>query len=189
MTPEISLVKVNSPMDARTFEALLSCVQPIRREQILRQGVQAKREVMLAGDILAMHLIQKVFDIPAKEQVVSYTEQGKPYLQNHSRVHYSISHSDQWVACAVFDSPVGLDIQTIGTFNDGVAKRVCNEAELLQLAQSKDAASLFTKLWTQKEAVVKKSGAGIFRGNIKHCLEGQHVESEQMDGYWLSIAY
>lgn len=188
MTPEIYLVKVNTPIDEITFQYLLRFVQSEKQERILKQKIKQNADNMLIGEILAKTAIKKTFGIDISKQNFTYTEYGKPYLSNYPEVHFNISHSVEYVACAVSDKPIGVDIQKISEYNSNVAKRVCNEKELVQIENSLDKASEFTKLWTQKEAVLKMYGPGIASGDIKYCLDNHNVQSEKVEDYWMSIS-
>lgn len=187
MTPEICLVKVNSPIDENTFQYLLEYVQAEKQERILKQKIKQNADNMLIGEILAKVVIKKTFGIDIKKQNFTYTEHGKPYLTNYPDVHFNISHSGEYVVCGVSDKPIGVDIQKIGEYNYDVAKRVCNEKELVQIENSLNKASEFTKLWTQKEAVLKMHGIGIAGGDIKNCLDNHSVQSERIEDYCVSM--
>lgn len=106
-------------------------------------------------------MIYKVFQIPFADQHLSYGEYEKPYLTNIHDVHFNISHSGQYVACAVADQPVGIDIQEIISYRPELAVRVCSEKEISLVASSYDPSYTFTKIWTQKEAYIKMTGRGI----------------------------
>ncbi len=165
MTPEIYLVKVNSPIAENTFKYLLNFVQTEKQKHILKQKIKQNVDNMLTGEILAKTVIKKTFGIDIAKQEFAYTEYGKPYLINYPDVHFNISHSGKYVTCTVSYNPVGIDIQRISEYNSDVAKRVCNEKELKQIEDSLNKASEFTKLWTQKEAVLKMYGTGIASGD------------------------
>lgn len=188
MTPEIYLAKVNSPIDENTFQCLLEFVQMEKQERILKQKIKQNADNMLIGEILAKTVIKKTFGIDIVKQKFAYTEYGKPYLSDFPNVHFNISHSGEYVACCVSDKPVGTDIQKIGEYNSDVAKRVCNEKELVQIENSLDRASEFTKLWAQKESVLKMYGTGIASGDLKNCLDNHNVQSERIEDYWLSVS-
>lgn len=188
MTPEICLVKVNSPIDENTFQYLLKYVQSEKQERILKQKIKQNADNMLIGEILAKVVIKKTFGIDISQQEFAYTEHGKPYLPDYPDVHFNISHSGEYVVCGVSDKPIGVDIQKIGEYNYDVAKRVCNEKELVQIENSLNKASEFTKLWTQKEAVLKMHGIGIAGGDIKNCLGNHNVQSERIEDYWVSVS-
>ena len=184
----IYIVKHHVPIDKSTFRFLLKCVHPTKREQILTQRIKQNADNMLIGKILARVAIKKTFGIDIKNQEFACNEYGKPYLLNYSDVHFNISHSGQYVACAVSDKSVGIDIQKISEYNPAIAKRVCTGKELKQIENCTDKSSEFIKLWTQKEAVLKMYGTGIANADIKNCLNNQNVQSERIENYWLSVA-
>ena len=93
------------------------------------------------------------------------------------------------VACILGDKPVGIDIQKISEPKAGVVERVCNKKELDEIENSSDKATEFTKIWTQKEAVIKCKGTGIFNSDIKECLKGNYVKSQRFEDFWISISY
>ena len=189
MTPEICIVKANSPIDENTFQFLLKFVQTEKQDRVLKQKIKRNADNMLVGEILAKTVIKRTFGVDIAKQKFAYSEYGKPYLSNDPNVHFNVSHSGDYVVCAVFNKPIGVDIQKIGEYNSDVSKKVCNEKELLQIENSLDKASEFTKLWTQKEAVLKMYGTGIAGGDIKNCLDNHNVQSERIEDYWLSSYY
>ena len=188
MTPDIYIVKVNSPIDENTFRLLLRFVQPEKKERILKQRLKQNADNMLIGEILAKSAIKKIFGIPIAKQEFSLGEHGKPYLKDFPNIHFNISHSGEYVVCCVSDKPIGIDIQKIGKYNPGVAKKVCNEKELKEIEESLDKAAEFTKLWTQKEAVLKRDGTGFANKDVKNCLDGEKAEVEKIGDYYLSVA-
>lgn len=185
--PKIYAVKINSPLKPNTFHFFLRFVRTKKQERILRRKIKQNADNMLIGEILAKVAIKKTFGIDITKQKFAYTEYGKPYLSDYLNIHFNISHSGKYVVCAVSDKPVGIDIQEIGEYNFDIANRVCNEKELKQIENSGDKASEFTKLWTQKEAVLKMFGTGIAGNNIKYCLDNHKVCSKKIENYWLSI--
>ncbi len=130
-----------------------------------------------------------VFDVPASLDKILKNEYGKPYFENGP--YFSVSHSKDFVAVAVSDMPVGIDIQfcdrTINT--SGVEKRFFTAAERLS---TKD----FFEIWTAKEAIVKKDGRGA--AILKETDSSEYRKSSPIffdilknkeDIYALSIAY
>lgn len=185
MKPIIYCVKNDKPILDELFYFMLQFVQKEKQECILRQRIKQNADNMLIGEILAKILIKKTFGIDIAKQKFHYTEYGKPYILNYPNVQFNISHSGEYVVCVISDKPVGIDIQKIDEYKLDVAKRVCNEKELLEIENSSDRASEFTKLWTQKEAVLKMYGTGIANGDIKNCIKAQEVQSQKMNDYWI----
>ncbi len=188
MAPELYFVMLDSLLDEETFERLLCFVRADKRARIAKQKIRQKAEAMLIGEILAKKVIQERFGVDFNEQKIACTEHGKPYLLNHPEVNFNISHSGNCVVCAVCDVPVGVDVQKIENDRPLVARKVCNEKELVRLEKCSDCTSEFYRLWTQKEAVLKLNGTGIVCGDIKNCLENYNARSKKIEDYWVSVA-
>lgn len=165
-------------------------VPPEKRERILRQRVKQNADTMLVGAALASHLLFETFRIPLSRQYIVYDPYGKPYLRDYPDVHFNISHSGMYVACAVADRPVGIDVQMISEYKPNVADRVCSKAELAKIAASDNPAAEFTKLWTRKEAYVKWTGEGIGRimSPVKQ-MEHVCLTTYSLNDAFLSVAY
>ena len=75
-------------------------LSPERLEQLSKFPEQS-RQHSLAGDLLAMTAYRKAYpgDLFPPERAV--TPAGKPYFPARPEFHYSISHSGEWVVCAV----------------------------------------------------------------------------------------
>lgn len=187
MGTHVYVVKNELPMEKEIRRFLYEVVPQYKKERILQNRCPEKGDMILLGGALSVFMLQKYFGIPAEKQEIGCGAHGKPYLLGYPDVHFSISHSGKWAACAVSDRPVGIDVQEIRPFVPKVAERVCTAEELAEIAESTDPTSAFTRLWTQKEAVLKKYGFGM-QGDMKTCLKGETVFSKQEGSYWLSIS-
>ncbi len=190
MTPVVCLVKYEKPIDTAAFRFLLQFAPPEKQARILCQRVKQNADNMLVGAALARHMIWEIFQIPLSQQHIAYGPYGKPYLRDYPNVHFNISHSGQYVACAVADCPVGIDVQVIGAYRPDVAARVCNEEELAGIEASVNPATEFTKLWTRKEAYLKMLGCGIV-GGIRELPTGDEtrIKTSLLPNAVLSVAY
>lgn len=90
----------------------------------------------------------------------SYGTFGKPYFMEYPGIHFSISHCSRGIACAVSDSPVGIDIERI-QYDDLTAQKVLNADEYRKTKVSDNPAEIFTELWTKKESLLKLAGLGL----------------------------
>ena len=84
------------------------------------------------------------------------TPRGKPYAENAP--HFNLSHSGDWLLCAVSDAPVGVDIEAPREVSPALIRRTCTPEEQAFLA---DHPGCFLQLWTAKEAYLKYLGTGI----------------------------
>lgn len=113
----------------------------------------------------------------------AYEAWGKPYLPG-CPIHFSLSHCEKAVVCAVSDVPVGVDAQDEMEFSSKLADRICSEEERASLAAAKDPGKALTALWTKKEALAKCSGKGL--GERFSSLEGEVFTLHRL-GYYLSV--
>lgn len=93
----------------------------------------------------------------------TYGRLGKPYFKNLP-CHFSLSHSGEYVFCAVSDEEIGADIQMCKTLkNHHLEKRYFTEREqqLLVGEKGEERQKKFYRLWTKKEAYGKLTGDGI----------------------------
>ena len=164
-------------------QRMLPLVSPQRREQALRykhtlgQFCCLKSWLMLFDDVE----MSRYQDLEWK-----YNEHGKPYLEGGP--YFSISHCKAGIAVAIDDQPIGIDIEIIRHANEDLIERTMNEQERVGMDDR-----TFTRLWTQKEAIVKAEGTGImsFEQLQKTLMESGKwkVESFEKDNYIYSIAY
>ena len=122
---------------------------------------------------------------------------GKPVLQN-SALHFNLSHSGDFVACAVYDSPVGIDIEALRDISPTALKRICTAQEQAYIcADNSFDSARFLQVWTAKEAYLKYLGCGL-RGDMRkievvRCgvptLESRFLHTALTAEYALSVVY
>ncbi len=113
-----------------------------------------------AGVQLARQMLAEISGMPPHEIRILYTENGKPYTDS-APLHFSISHTDGVVLCAVHTAPIGADIERIRLPRPNTVKRVCTDAECAYIG---DDPTRFAAVWTRKEAYAKLTGKGVSIG-------------------------
>lgn len=90
---------------------------------------------------------------------------GKPFLPPSAGLWFSLSHTGGWTLCAVSESEVGLDAQTLTPCDEEICGLYFTEAEraCLSAAPAVQRGALFTRLWTLKESYLKYLGTGFFK--------------------------
>ncbi|MBQ3998513.1 MAG: 4'-phosphopantetheinyl transferase superfamily protein [Paludibacteraceae bacterium] len=135
---------------------LLPLVSAQRREQALRYKHTLGQFCCLKSWLM----VQEIMGNDAwRTKAWQYNEHGKPYLENGP--YFSISHCKEGIAVAVDEQPIGIDIEGIRHASADLIERVLSEDERLKVKGEWDKDRAFTRLWTQKEAVVKMEGTGI----------------------------
>ena len=166
-------------------QRMLPHVSTQRREQALKykhtfgQFCCLKSWLMLFDDVE----MSRYQDLEWK-----YNEHGKPYLEGGP--YFSISHCKAGIAVAIDDAPIGIDIETIRHANEDLVERTMKEKERLGIKEL--GMREFTRLWTQKEAIVKAEGTGIYSfEQLQTILDNGHwtLDTFEKDNYIYSIAY
>ena len=89
------------------------------------------------------------------------TERGKPYFPGQA-LHFSITHTDHHVFCALSDCPVGIDAEeTDRNISLQLAQKILSPGELLRWQASADRRTALLRLWVLKEARGKYLGTGL----------------------------
>ena len=90
---------------------------------------------------------------------------GKPFFPEAHMPFFNLSHSGNFVGCALHDREIGLDIQKLTEPREYLIRRVCTQEELISLKSPQD----FCRIWAMKESAVKLTGEGI-TGNFREIL-------------------
>lgn len=121
------------------------------------------------GHTLLLQELQDLFQLSFSpeelEQALKTDANGKPYLPDHPEICFNITHCDQLAACVFHDRPIGIDAEFPGYYPDVLVDRALSESEkdFLQShnADLSENREWFYRLWTLKEAYVKKYGIGV----------------------------
>ncbi|MBC3880909.1 4'-phosphopantetheinyl transferase superfamily protein [Undibacterium sp. LX40W] len=148
----------------------LSVAEALRYQRFLRPE---RAQQFLLGRYLLRHQLSSLLGIPAVEVPLSERPNNAPLLdlKGLPPIGFSISHSQQWVACAIAkDAKLGLDIEVIDPQRDvlALAEHSFHHAQIAELLakSQQDQIEYFYQCWTAKEAQIKLSAA---------CQELQHL--------------
>jgi len=175
----INCVKKPDLFDSATFSLLSGWLPPKRISRIERFIHQDDKIRALIADVLIRTMVYRVKGIKKDKLEFQENAYGKPALLNHSDIHFNISHSVDWVVCALDNKPVGIDIEKIKETDFGIAKKFFSKSEFdeLTIKTGNDKLSFFYNLWTMKESYIKALGKGFSKslGTFSICIKGQEV--------------
>ena len=179
-------------------QRMLPLVSPQRREQALQYKHTFGQFCCLKSWLMLFDLMDERMKGLMDEW--SYNEHGKPSF-TPSSLHpfipcFSISHCKQGIAVVIDDQPVGIDIEAIRHADDELIARTMNEKERSIINNRKsniESARAFTRLWTQKEALLKMQGVGIvsfeqLQNTLSSCPQTD-ITTVEKEKYIYSIAY
>lgn len=117
------------------------------------------------------------------ELVLDYGEKGKPYLREYP-FYFNLSHSGEYVVCAVSDQEIGADIQQCVSVNaERLAGRFFSEEECRGLSSyetEEEKRQFFFRLWARKEAYGKLIGEGIAGAVTMNLLPDGDGENKEL---------
>ena len=151
------MIYIDENIDGFDLHEALAAVSPQRREYSLRYRHERDQRLCLAAYRLLQRALEQEFGIRELTQFI-FDENGKPLLDGHPDIHFSLSHCHEAVAVAVSDSPIGIDIETTGHYSPEVARQVMSDDEMRQIEASARPEVAFTRLWTMKESLFKLTG-------------------------------
>ncbi len=177
---------------------MVPLVSDQRREQTLRYKHTMGQFCCLKSWVLLRDLLkttakplQNHRQTPIEWQKMEYNEHGKPFLPDGP--FFSISHCKAGIAVAVDEQPIGIDIESIRHADEDLIERTMNEEEQRLIRSAAQPDRMFTRLWTQKEAVVKAEGTGICSFEQLQTLLPENktyrLETTEKEKYIYTIAY
>lgn len=159
---EVAILTVIPNLTQKDFDALLPFVSPDKLERIKQFCFFRDARNCLLGDILARVEICRFTDLDMKQIDFSVNEHGKPFIVDKIPIQFNISHSGNYIACAITDGPVGVDIELVKTANMQIAKRFFTTDETAYIMDGHKNIR-FYEVWTKKESRIKWEGMGLHK--------------------------
>jgi 4'-phosphopantetheinyl transferase len=161
---QIFAVQMKERMSRAAFNRLLSESSIERQTKVQRflKYEDAARSLIgdrLAREVIAMHNGLSIFDIHF--EVDRY---GKPHVMNLKEpIYFNVSHSGEWIVCAIDVLPVGIDVEKIKPIDLQITLPYFSGQERGQLMSIplEQRLAYFFELWTMKESYIKAEGKGL----------------------------
>ncbi|MDQ0273721.1 4'-phosphopantetheinyl transferase family protein [Cytobacillus purgationiresistens] len=161
---EIFTLDISGDIPNDVFFFLLEKIPNEKKRKILKFRHRADAKRSLYSELLLRYLIRKKLGILEEHIVFNTNKYGKPFLiQSKTALHFNLSHSGNWVVCALDSYPVGIDIEEIRPIDFSLANRFFSPKEVLELNVAPEGKKLskFYALWTLKESYIKAVGKGL----------------------------
>ena len=183
---EVVVADVELLMEEQMFTRMLMSVSP-ERQQKARRYKFPKGKALSLGAALALDKLLQRRGLRECDQRYLEGRHGKPSLADHPEIHFSISHSSHFVACAMADCEIGIDIQHLVKVNEPLMRRVLSdeELEMVMAQQGEERQMLFARLWALKEAYLKAVGTGITDDFPSFSLENDRPRLVNRQGFFL----
>ena len=161
----------NFPLDAALAE-----ISEQRREQALKFKYELGQRLCVLAYQLLKRGLKEMYGIQ-DNPLFEYNEHGKPSIIGHPEIFFNLSHCKEAVLCAISDEPVGVDVESVRSFNESLVRYTMNDDEVRRIESSEDQAVAFIRLWTMKEAALKLKGTGI-SNDVKQVLQDENLQFE-----------
>ncbi|NOQ28405.1 MAG: 4'-phosphopantetheinyl transferase superfamily protein [Bacteroidales bacterium] len=158
---KVFALKITNKLDDLTSKSLLSVIEEKKRERLLKFVFWQDMHRSLFADLLIRKILIEEYNYANEEIYFTVNEYGKPYFDNLNDFHFNISHSGDWVVCAIDKKPIGIDIEEISTIDLDISKNFFSDKEHNDLLLSKDPFDYFFTLWSLKESYIKFLGKGL----------------------------
>ena len=101
---------------------------------------------------------------------------------------WSLTHKTQYVGGVVAPTPIGLDIERIRDFSQGLFRKTAADGEWALADTEGKSLLTFFRFWTSKEAVLKATGIGIkdlLKCQVRQILDERHLVVHYEGKDWL----
>ncbi|ONG59111.1 hypothetical protein BKE38_00070 [Pseudoroseomonas deserti] len=155
--------------DAATLARWQALLSPEEQARAARFHFEADRRAYVAAHALKRQMLSDHGGRPPQDWCFATGAAGKPEVEGHPWLRFSLSHCRSLVACAVAATDdVGLDVEALSrpALTPGLADRFFapEEAAMLRTLPAAEQPSAFLQIWTLKESFVKATGHGIGLG-------------------------
>ncbi len=149
----------------KMFAGLRSVVSKECYAEVLGYGNKEVALRRLLGEALVRFALKKYWNLTSEDYRIDRGEKGKPFIVGVENVFFNISHSGDYVVCAVSDREIGIDIEKRAKARMEVAGRFFHGEEVAQLKMLEEDKQdqLFFNYWSVKESFLKYIGTGLTR--------------------------
>ena len=158
------IVAVNiSSIDHIDFKNMVKWISVEKAKKVDKLSHFRDRVRILVGDLLIRHIICSEFGIDNEFIQYGYEPWGKPFLLGLRWIHFNISHSNDWVVCAIGTEEIGIDVEYVRNIDIRIADKFYSkeEKEYLYSFNGESKIGAFYSLWTKKESFIKAIGKGL----------------------------
>ena len=149
-----------------------------------KQQLKGKEKV----SFLSRHA-RKALEISAQKRQIQLgdlekNENGVPLPFNGN--YWSVTHKTEYVAGVIARERIGIDLEKIRPFKEGLYKKAASKNEW-ELSDT-DKIALFFRYWTSKESVLKASGTGIrdlLKCRITRIIDDKHLVVNYRENNWV----
>ncbi len=152
--------------DASAVERAYELLSDEERDRASRYRVEPARSVFVLTRSALRLLLAGYLEESPQQIRFRFTDQGKPFLDASSDLHFNVSHTDGLALLAFARKRrIGVDVEKIRPQPDALrlAHRFFSQREREELENlcPEELAAGFFRCWSRKEAYIKATGEGL----------------------------
>ncbi len=154
-----------SYISKENHEHMMKGIVPIFSDDFQQKVFSYRRwqdaQLSILGRVLVIKGLKKLNKSFLAENL-RYNEYNKPYLAGEN-IKFNISHSGDIVVCVITENfEIGIDIEILQDIEIEDFKSQMTDNEWKRVLSSQCVKTSFFNYWTQKEAVIKAHGMGLY---------------------------
>lgn len=189
---EVYACRINFNKSSEEIDRMLSAAPDWRKIEAQKFKMAEDTVRCLAAYLLASKVIAEKANCGRSDVKVRRGKFGKLELLYPDGLCFNISHSGNWVVCAVDSESVGIDVERIKPINLNIAKRFFDREEFDYIMKQPESSRLdaFYETWTLKESYIKAIGTGFHKTPGSFCVvrDGSKVsvrDDEAQNSGWI----
>jgi len=160
----IFYINISSFLSDANYEHYLESLPYEMQFKIRKYRNLKDRKLILFGKLI-LRMLADEFKAQESDflEEIEYNNYGRPYVENSNILDFNISHSGDYVVCAMSDSSkLGIDVEKIDNdidISNFKFQMLDEEWDRINISEQK--ADMFYNYWTEKESVIKAEGTGL----------------------------
>lgn len=159
------------------LSALLPKISEKRSVAAQRVAIKNKNASLekIASEVLLAYSLKQTLPLSYKLQ-----KNGKPYIP--TLPFFNISHSFPFVACAVSNKEVGVDVEKVSRMKTTLSRQILSDTEYKnsETVSGAKLLQLLCEKWVRKEAYLKMLGIGLKRSMTDLTFVGDELVGEDV---------
>lgn len=154
---------LSEKLDRQKFDRMFNQISQEKQSKVRRMLKYDDAVRSLVGELLVKYAIGTLTKLPRHKIRFGMNAYGKPHLDGTESVCFNVSHSGDWVVCAIDSDAVGIDVEKIHSIDMQIARQFFSTAEYEQLRTlpASHRLAYFFDIWTLKESLIKADGRGL----------------------------
>ncbi len=141
------------------YSYFLSIIKEEKHNKILKILNENDKKRSILGELLFIELLKEL-KIDYNSIQIYKNKNGKPYIENKN-IYFNISHSNDYVVCAISNNEIGIDIEKIRTINPNVIKQFATVNEIEYIKKQDSYFKKCFEIFTLKESYFKCLGTNL----------------------------